>query len=323
MGHASKVGEHYSQVKQVGLGKRDEARIIKMRNFNNFIKTILINLYTRKGDVVFDMASGKGGDLNKWRSCKVKHVTFADVASESVEQSKERYTRFKGQFSASFHVADLTRAAPHQWEPPLDNSKKFDVVSCQFALHYCFETKRQCRQFIKTAASNLKSGGYFFGTTIWSEELIRRLREAKKNGKTEFGNEIFSIKFPREHQDPPPVFNATYHYQLEEQVNIEEFLVYFPVLEEICKENGLKVIMKKSFKEFFESQMRDDDKKKLMERMNSLETVTEDGPETKRPKLTYRHAEEKCGFRFDQCGTISKQEWECASLYIAFAFKKE
>ena len=86
----------------------------------------------------------------------------------------------------------------------------------------------------------MKSGGYFFGTTIWSEELIRRLREAKKNGKTEFGNEIFSIKFPREHQDPPPVFNATYHYQLEEQVNIEEFLVYFPVLEEICKENGLK-----------------------------------------------------------------------------------
>ena len=28
--------------------------------------------------------------------------------------------------------------------------------------------------------------------------------------------------------------------------------------------------------------MRDDDKKKLMERMNSLETVTEDGPKTRR-----------------------------------------
>ena len=49
VGHASRVGEHYSQVKQVGLGKRDEARIIKMRNFNNFIKTILINMYTKKG----------------------------------------------------------------------------------------------------------------------------------------------------------------------------------------------------------------------------------------------------------------------------------
>ena len=49
VGHASRVGQHYSQVKQVGLDKRDEARIIKMRNFNNFIKSLLINMYTNQG----------------------------------------------------------------------------------------------------------------------------------------------------------------------------------------------------------------------------------------------------------------------------------
>ena len=58
MGHAARVGEHYSQVKQSGLDQRDEARIIKMRNFNNFMKTLLINMYTKQGDRVFDMASG-------------------------------------------------------------------------------------------------------------------------------------------------------------------------------------------------------------------------------------------------------------------------
>ena len=45
------------------------------------------------------------------------------------------------------------------------------------------------------------------------------------------------------------------------------------------------VILKKSFSDFFKQQMRDDDKKKLMERMNSLETVTEDGPKTRRKGL--------------------------------------
>ena len=50
VGHASRVGQHYSQVKQVGLDKRDEARIIKMRNFNNFIKSLLINMYTNQGE---------------------------------------------------------------------------------------------------------------------------------------------------------------------------------------------------------------------------------------------------------------------------------
>ena len=58
------------------------------------------------GDVVFDMASGKGGDLNKWRSCKVKHVTFADVASESVEQSKERFVIVKTQIFKNIYILD-------------------------------------------------------------------------------------------------------------------------------------------------------------------------------------------------------------------------
>ena len=38
--------------------------------------------------------------------------------------------------------------------------------------------------------------------------------------------------------------------------------------------------------------------------------------------LTYAHAEEKCGMNYDQVGSLSKQEWECASLYIVFAFQK-
>ena len=40
-------------------------------------------------------------------------------------------------------------------------------------------------------------------------------------------------------------------------------------------------------------------------------------------ELTYKHAEARCGFDHDQVGTLSKQEWECASLYVVFAFKKE
>ena len=66
VGHAARVGEHYSQVKQAGLDQRDEARIIKMRNFNNFMKTLLINMYTKQGDRVFDMASGKKIGFSKF-----------------------------------------------------------------------------------------------------------------------------------------------------------------------------------------------------------------------------------------------------------------
>ena len=49
VGHASRVGEHYSSVKEVGVDKRADVRIIRMRNFNNFIKSVLINMYTKQG----------------------------------------------------------------------------------------------------------------------------------------------------------------------------------------------------------------------------------------------------------------------------------
>ena len=43
-----------------------------MRKFNNFIKSVLINMYVKEGDVMLDLASGKGGDLNKWAARKGK-----------------------------------------------------------------------------------------------------------------------------------------------------------------------------------------------------------------------------------------------------------
>lgn len=281
-------------------------------------------MYVKQGDTILDLASGKGGDLNKWSVRKVKRVVFSDVAKESVAQSQERYReRHRNSFDASFHVADLTRDPPSAWSPPLNPNYSFDAVSCQFALHYCFESNAQCRRFIKNAASKLKPGGFFFGCTPWSEEILRRYTLAQKKGERQFGNAIYKISFDEDRNFQPPIFNAKYHFQLEEQVDIEEFLVYFPVLEDICKKEGLKLIMRKSFRDFFTQQVRDSDSKKLLERMDALETVREDGPVNRRRGLTYAHGEDACGLNYDEVGTLSRQEWECASLYVVFAFQKQ
>ena len=68
---------------------------------------------------------------------------------------------------------------------------------------------------------------------------ILRYRLAKKKNSNEFGNAIYKIRFD-EMTEEIPTFGAKYHFKLEEQVDIAEFLVYFPVLEMICKEQGLK-----------------------------------------------------------------------------------
>ena len=40
--------------------------------------------------------------------------------------------------------------------------------------------------------------------------------------------------------------------------------------------------MKKPFRDFFTEQIRDEDNKKLLERMTALETVNDEGPENTR-----------------------------------------
>ena len=70
--------------------------------------------------------------------------------------------------------------------------------------------------------------------------VFSRKREAEKKKKNSFGNAVYSIRFDEDSADPPACFGAKYHFQLEEQVDVAEFLVNFDVLEYICKMEGLK-----------------------------------------------------------------------------------
>lgn len=74
--HASVVANHYNALEEKGLSARKKSKIYFMRNFNNWIKSMLINEYiTKIRDSnsfgapirVLDMCCGKGGDLLKWQ----------------------------------------------------------------------------------------------------------------------------------------------------------------------------------------------------------------------------------------------------------------
>jgi mRNA (guanine-N7-)-methyltransferase len=79
---------------------------------------------------------------------------------------------------------------------------------------------------LSNISQNLSKGGYFIGTTLNSNRIVKKLRESKDST---FGNPVFQVKF--ECEEPFPLFGAKYLFQLEEVVNCPEFLVNFPALE--------------------------------------------------------------------------------------------
>jgi len=71
----------------------------------------------------------------------------------------------------------------------------FDVVSTQFAIHYMFESEQKLRGYLQNVSKRLVDGGVFIGTTIDSDRLVHKIREAGSRKNLTIGNEYFSIMF--------------------------------------------------------------------------------------------------------------------------------
>jgi mRNA (guanine-N7-)-methyltransferase len=131
------VAQHYNARPEVGLEKRKESTIIRLRSFNNWVKSVLISRHVRKGNTVLDMGCGKGGDLQKWGRSQIGYLVAAgrmsvlggldiclgdsvyeleipysswahlDIADVSLQQMKGRYrTMRNAQFNAEFIALD-------------------------------------------------------------------------------------------------------------------------------------------------------------------------------------------------------------------------
>ncbi|XP_048451567.1 mRNA cap guanine-N7 methyltransferase [Rhincodon typus] len=183
-GYCSKVAAHYNELQECGLAVRNQSRIFYLRNFNNWIKSVLIGEYlenvkqrNRHNITVLDLGCGKGGDLLKWKKGQINKLVCVDIADVSVEQCIHRYADMKNRcysnehlFAAEFIRADCTKEL--LTEKYQDPDVVFDICSCQFVYHYSFETLQQADTMLKNACERLRPGGYFIGTTPNAFELV-------------------------------------------------------------------------------------------------------------------------------------------------------
>ncbi|XP_060850550.1 mRNA cap guanine-N7 methyltransferase isoform X1 [Rhopalosiphum padi] len=324
------IARHYDNGEN-NLSARNESRILYLRNFNNWVKSTLIQeavTMLRDSRIhdgkmhVLDFACGKGGDLNKWRnsSC-MEHLVAVDISPGSISNCHSRYEEMKKRnkylFDAQFIVADCTRVNINTLFK--DSSMKLHLVSCQFAFHYCFESIQQAECMLKNVSENLISGGIFIGTIPNAREIVRRQKEC---GKKQFGNSIYNIEFMCDIDKPFPIFGAKYNFHLEGVVDCPEFLVYFPALEKLAKSYGLELKMKMTFAEYFEKRSNLD--LNLLNRLTALEVYPpRKGIELMGMEDDYDKAKQFVKEnKHDSIGTLSKSEWEVATLYMVFMFQK-
>jgi len=153
---------------------------------NNYVKAKLIQDNIAPNGQVLDMPCGKGGDLKKYRQHRPSFYLGLDLVEANIIEAKRRHEATRCMFGAHFMRADFTQ--------PLDLASRYDLVSCQFALHYAWDTEQRARQVMANVAARLKPDGVFVATFPDYAEILERLvamtkHQDKHNYATRDGSE--------------------------------------------------------------------------------------------------------------------------------------
>lgn len=289
------VSSKYNKVEN----RTEETKIKKLRDFNNWIKMSLINIFCPINANVFDICGGKGGDIRKYRFKKVNNYVLFDNANLSIKEAKVRVGKLENNIKAKNYIIETVNCFTEDITQKIPKDLQFDFVSCQFAIHYAFDNIKHIKRLFKNITTRLKEGGIFVGTTVDDKKLFEHL---KKSDNLEFGNELYNVRF--EQKNNFKTIGTKYYFTLTEAIpDIPEYLVRFKLFEKVANKYGLKLLYKKSFKECKET----------------LFNFAYEYDLNKRVKDTIFNSI-KTGY--NRIGNIPENQWEICDLYYIFVFEK-
>jgi ribA/ribD-fused uncharacterized protein len=250
--------------------------------FHNRIKDDLYKHNAKKDDTLLELAVGRAGDLNKWKRVHLSKVVGIDITLANItsptQGSAVRYIMDKRKHPHDYlppclflqgdmtaypmleqddrYMAILTgkESAPTEYLSAFENLTSFDVISCQFALHYACETEEIFRAFAK----NLQKYGkdVFFGTCSDGRAIYTLLA-----GRTTYlfgSDKHVSGEYTKEYDDRE---SWSEEFGMPVKVYLEsfdrpaiEYLVPFEKVTSILEEHGWELQETKLFSELYASQ---------------------------------------------------------------------
>lgn len=278
------------------------SRIKGLRCFNNWVKSVLLQEYTRQGFTVLDLCCGKGGDLAKFRNQKISFYVGVDMSKNSLIDAQKRFKSHECGFDGLLICGDC--ADPEITIEQIvaqEYNLEYDLVSCQFALNYIWRSEATVRRFLENVTTNLKPGAVFLGTIPDSKVLVKKLRYLGSNYT--FANDYYSVKFKKDNfPKSEGEFGIEYGFYLEDSVGevieraegkeinyVPEYLISIKKLQEIAGEYDLSLIYTRNFHDFY---------------------------------LEYKEKYQNLLKRYLNEVKIDEMQWDVAYLYMVFVFQK-
>jgi len=258
---------------------------------SNLYETVSMKVKAKKIKIkphlsLLDLACGKGGDISKWKNAHFRRVLGIDLIPDNILNDRDgaisRLAKNNIDEHKTYTFVPMDMSKPlgvEQIDAISDKSLKdlanclwgqseksdcvekfhglatmpFDVVSCQFAIHYNFETEEKISGFLDNVVKYLKPGGYFIGTCFDGDTVAKKLENAKDGviqHKLEDGKVVWSVT--RNYSDDYK--NTSFGQEITvyiETINVDhtEFLVPYKLLKKLLKNVGLTEVESHMFKD--------------------------------------------------------------------------
>ncbi|CAE7550563.1 ABD1 [Symbiodinium sp. KB8] len=278
---ASQVQEFYDRRTRGQVDAKGVDATARLRSFNNCIKTLLLESFVddMAGSLrILDLCCGRGQDLKKYsrahRSCNVESLVCVDFVAEAVAEARRRYSEMAARgheagrpdFAASFYTGDCSSAEVFN-ELAQDGFSEFDVIVCQFGLHYLLGAEEDATRFLQRIFALLRPGGRFIATVPSCEVLADLYEQATpftdsgRSRERELQQSLFQVRFEGEawrHLDTEggrlsldEVFQSRwglpYLFWLKGAVCAEEYLLPWEAFEKLAESTGFSVMADASF----------------------------------------------------------------------------
>ena len=270
------------------VGLSTDSLTKSMRDFHNlFVKKQLIMSVSKKGNTLIDYAVGKGGDFPKWIEAGLSFVFGIDVSKDNIENrlngACSRYLNYKKQFksmptalfvagNSSLNIRNGSALSSEKskqiskavfGQGPKDETvlgkgvynaygkgrEGFNISSCQFALHYFFESNQTLQSFLENVSECTKKNGYFIGTAYDGKTLFNMMRPLEKGqSKSLYENETKIWEITKEYEneefknDATSIGYAINVYQETIGKPFREYLINFEYLNRLMENYGFVLL---------------------------------------------------------------------------------
>ena len=179
----------------------------KFREFHGWVKSIIIYSYCTQGKEnmdgkskkksVWDIGCGRGGDIMKFYHTRVGEYIGTDIDYEglfgAIDSSTTRYqsnvNKYPDFTKMIFIQADggtimdstlqekkitnITNENKKLIDKIFTKDRKFDIINCQFSIHYLFDSHDSINAFIDNIKSYLKVDGYLICTLFDPKQVMK------------------------------------------------------------------------------------------------------------------------------------------------------